>query len=78
MSKAEPSPMLAIQLAPDVERRLKVVAERTGRSPSEHAGEALVRYLEDVEDELIALQRIERPQRRWTLDELEQELDLER
>jgi RHH-type rel operon transcriptional repressor/antitoxin RelB len=68
---------LAIQLAPDVERRLKV-AERTGRSPSEHAGEALVRYLEDVEDALIAVQRHERPQRRWTLDELERELDLER
>lgn len=78
MSKTEPLPMLAIELAPDVERCLKVVAERTGRSPSEHAGEALVRYLEDVEDELIAPQRLERPQRRWTLDELGQELDLER
>lgn len=77
MSKAECSSPLAIQLAPDVERRLKV-AERTGRSPSEHAGEALVRYLEDVEDALIAVQRHERPQRRWTLDELERELDLER
>jgi hypothetical protein len=52
--------------------------DRTRRGPSEHAAESVVRNLEDVEDELIALQRFERPQRRWTLDELERELDLER
>jgi len=68
--------MLAIQLPPDVEQRLKVVAERTGRSQSEHAREAILRYLEDLEDALIALERLERPERRWTLDDLERELDL--
>jgi RHH-type rel operon transcriptional repressor/antitoxin RelB len=70
--------MLAIQLPPDVEQRLKVVAERTGRSQSEHAREAILRYLEDLEDALIALERLERPERRWTLDDLERELDLGR
>ena len=69
---------LAIQLSPDVEQRLKAVAERTGRSQSEHAREAILRYLEDLEDELIALERLERPERRWRLDDLERELDLER
>ena len=69
---------LAIRLPSDLERRLKAVAERTGRSQSEHAREAILHYLEDVEDELIALERLERPERRWTLDDLERELDLER
>lgn len=69
---------LAIQLSPDVEQRLKAVADRTGRSQSEHASEAILRYLEDLEDELIARERLERPERRWTLDDLERELDLER
>ena len=61
--------MLAIKLSPDVEQRLKVIAERTGRSQSEHASEAIVRYLEDLEDEMIALERLERTERRWTLDD---------
>ena len=69
---------LAIQLSPDVEQRLKAVADRTGRSQSEHAREAILRYLEDLEDELTALERLERPERRWTLEELGQALDLER
>jgi RHH-type transcriptional regulator, rel operon repressor / antitoxin RelB len=70
--------MLAIQLPPEIERRLSVLAERTGRTQSEHAREAILRYVEDLEDELIALERLARPERRWTLDELERELDLER
>ena len=70
--------MLAIKLSPDVEERLKAIAERTGRSQSEHASEAIRRYLEDFEDEMIALERLDRPGRRWTLDDLERELDLER
>jgi RHH-type rel operon transcriptional repressor/antitoxin RelB len=75
MKRSETRSVLAIQLPTDVERRLKMVAERTGRS--QHASEAILRYLEDLEDELIALERLERPERRWTLDDLEQELDLE-
>jgi RHH-type rel operon transcriptional repressor/antitoxin RelB len=78
MRRAETLSTLAIQLPPDVEQRLKAIAERTGRSQSEHAREAILRYLEDLEDELIALERLERPERTWTLDDLERELDLER
>ncbi len=70
--------MLAIRLPPEVEERLGALAERTGRTKSAHAREAILRYLEDLEDELIALERLDQPDRRWTLDELERELDLER
>ena len=70
--------MLAIRLPPEVEERLGALAERTGRTKSAHAREAILRYLEDLEDELIALERLDPPDRRWALDELERELDLER
>jgi RHH-type transcriptional regulator, rel operon repressor / antitoxin RelB len=46
--------MLVIKLPPDVEQRLKAVAERTSRSQAEHANEAILHYLEDLVDELIA------------------------
>jgi RHH-type rel operon transcriptional repressor/antitoxin RelB len=70
--------MLAIRLTPEIERRLVALAKRTGRTKSAHAREAILRYLEDLEDELIALERLDQPDRRWALEDLERELDLER
>ena len=69
---------LAVRLPPEVERRLSLLAERTGRGKASYAREAIVRYLEDLEDEQIALERLDDPDRRWTLDELERGIDLER
>lgn len=34
-------------------------------------------YLEDLKDEYLALKRLKNPEKYWTLDELEQLLDLE-
>ena len=60
---------LAVRLPPEVEQRLSSLAERTGRSKASYAREAIVRYLEDLEDEQLALERFNNPERRWTLDE---------
>ena len=69
---------IAVRLPPEVEQRLKSLADRTGRSKASYAREAIVRYLEDLEDEQLALERLRNPDRRWTLEELERGLDLER
>jgi RHH-type rel operon transcriptional repressor/antitoxin RelB len=69
--------MLAIRLTPDIENRLTELAKRTGRTKTFYAREAILRYLDDLEDQYLALDRLEHPAKRWTLDELEDGLDLE-
>lgn len=41
---------LSIELEPDVERRLELLARRTGRSKAFHAQELISQGLEDIED----------------------------
>ncbi len=68
--------MLSIRLDPDTERRLQTLAEATGRTKSHYAREAILTHLEEMEDRYIAIQRLEQPGSRITLEELERELDL--
>ncbi len=46
--------MLAIRLPEDVERRLAVLAKRTGRTKTFYAREAIIEHLEDLEDVYLA------------------------
>ena len=69
--------MLAIRISHDIESRLQQLAQKTGRTKTYYAREALLRFLEDMEDEYLALSRLETLTKRWTLDELEQGVDLE-
>ena len=70
--------MLAIRLPEDIENRLKALAEKTGRTKTFYAKEAILEHLANMEDKYLALNRLENPGKRWSLDELEQELDLDR
>jgi RHH-type rel operon transcriptional repressor/antitoxin RelB len=70
--------VLKIDLTPELEQRLRSLAERTGRSEADWIREAVLRQVEDLEDEACALERLAKPERRWTLEELEREVDLER
>lgn len=70
--------MLAIRLPEDIENRLKALADKTGRTKTFYAKEAIMEHLDEMEDKYLALNRLENPGKRWTLDELEQELDLDR
>ena len=70
--------MLAIRLPEDIENRLKALADKTGRTKTFYAKEAILEHLADMEDKYLALNRLEKPGKRWSLDELEQELDLDR
>jgi RHH-type transcriptional regulator, rel operon repressor / antitoxin RelB len=69
--------MLAIRLPEDIEQRLQALAEKTGRTKTWYAREAILRHLEDLEDTYLALERLERNGPRVTLEELERELGLE-
>lgn len=69
--------MLAIRLPKDIEDRLAVLAAKTGRTKTFYAKEAILEYMDDMEDKYLAIYRLENPGKRWTLDELEQDIDLD-
>jgi RHH-type transcriptional regulator, rel operon repressor / antitoxin RelB len=46
--------MLAIRLDPKIEKRLAALAKKTGRTKTFYAREAILNYLEDLEDAYIA------------------------
>ena len=48
--------MLAIRLTKEIESRLAALASRTGRSKTFYAREAILTYLEDLEDYYLAAQ----------------------
>jgi len=70
--------MLSIRLDSDTERRLTALAEATGRTKSFYAREAILAHLEEMEDRYIAIERLEKPEKRIPLEELERELGLDR
>ena len=69
--------MLSLRLPNDIENRLASLAKTTGRTKTFYAKEAIIKYLDEMEDSYIALNRLEKPAKRWSLDDLEQKLDLE-
>lgn len=69
--------MLAIRLPEDIEQRLALLASKTGRTKTFYAKEAILAHLDAIEDKYLAISRLESPGKRWTLDDLEQDSDLE-
>lgn len=69
--------MLAIRLPEEIEARLNSLAAKTGRTKTFYAKEAILEHLSDMEDKYLAINRLEKPGKRWTLDEMEQDLDLD-
>ena len=72
--------MFALRLPKDIEQRLDALAQRTGRSKSFYAREAILEHLDDLEAAYLSdeiLKRVETGQEQTcTLDELERELGL--
>ena len=69
--------MLSLRLPAEVEDRLSSLAQTTGRTKTYYAKEAILRYLDEMEDVYIALDRLEKSGKRWTQEEVEQQLGLE-
>lgn len=68
--------MLAIKLPDDIEKRLNVLAKKTGRTKTYYVREAVIDHLEELEDIYLSLSRLEKPAKRWSLEDLEKERDL--
>jgi len=71
--------MLAIRLDPEIEKRLNVLAKKTERTKTFYAREAILEHLEDLEDLediYLARQRLERPGKTHSAEEVKRELGL--
>jgi RHH-type rel operon transcriptional repressor/antitoxin RelB len=70
--------MLAVRLPDDVEKRLGILARKTGRTKTYYVREAVIRHIEDLEDIYLSLNRLEKPAKRWSLEDLEKGVDVDR
>jgi RHH-type transcriptional regulator, rel operon repressor / antitoxin RelB len=71
--------MQAVRLPKELDERLAKLAKETGRTKSYYARRAIAEWLDEREDDLIALQRleeVERGGRTYSLDEVKRELGL--
>lgn len=62
--------MLTIRLDPEIENRLQHLAARTGRTKTFYAREAILEHIEDLEDIYLAAQRLSRPARAYSAEEV--------
>ena len=69
--------MIAVRLPSEIEERIAQLAARTGRTKTYYIKEAIMEHLDEMEDRYLALDRLENPAKRWTLEEMEQGLDME-
>lgn len=69
--------MLAVRLPEQLDYRLSDLAIQTNRSKSYYVKKALQDFLDDNEDHLLAIARLEKKNPRITLEEMESRLDLE-
>lgn len=71
--------MLTVKLPSEMEHRLETVAAKLGRSMHDVALEAILEEIQDLEDGLIALERLESGEGEfYTLEEVRERLGLER
>lgn len=68
--------MLSVRLDPELEDRLENLAVKTGRTKSYYARKAIAEALAEWEDVAEAIERLEAPGKRMTMDEVERLFDL--
>lgn len=73
--------MLAIRLPAEIEQRLAALAASTGRSKTFYAREAILEYLDDLEDIYLAESRLNElhigKSRTFSLEDVRAQLELE-
>jgi RHH-type transcriptional regulator, rel operon repressor / antitoxin RelB len=68
--------MLAIRLPDAIERRLAALASETGRTKTALAREAILEYIDDLEDYYLAEARARRNRKTIPLEDVERQLGL--
>ena len=68
--------MLALRLSPEIEERLNELARKTGRTKSYYAKLAIEEFLQDQEDYLLAVSRLEKNLPGIPIEEVEKRLGL--
>jgi RHH-type rel operon transcriptional repressor/antitoxin RelB len=69
--------MLSLRLSNEVESRLTQLVESTSRTKSFYAKEAILKYLDEMEDTFFAIDRLKKPSKRISLENVEKELGLD-
>jgi len=65
---------IAVRLPKELEERLTALVQKTGQSESHFVRQALLAYLEDIEDHYLAAERLESPLPGIPLEELERSI----
>ena len=68
--------MLAIRLDTETEKRLDRLAKKTGRTKTFYVREAILEHLDDLEDIYLATQRLQRPAKTYSAQDVKRELGL--
>ena len=68
--------MLAIRLPEEIERRLSALANETGRTKTALAREAILEFIDDLEDYYLAEARARKNRKTIPLADVERELGL--
>lgn len=68
--------MLALRLSNEIETRLSALALKTGRTKTYYARQAILSFIDEMEDTYLAIDRLETPAKIWTQEDLEADLDL--
>ena len=69
---------MAVQIPAEIESKLQEVAQRIGESTDSLVREALLSYLEDMDDVAVAKEHLLHPDDTISLDELKKNLGLDR
>ncbi len=69
--------MLAVRLPDQLDSRLVSLSKKTGRSKSYYVRKAVETFLEDEEDYLLAVSRLEEKNSRISFEEVRRLVDLE-
>jgi len=69
--------MLTLKMEPQAEKRLASLARKSGKSKSGLAKEFIMEYLEELEDARLAAERLRKPERIFTREEVRRELDIQ-
>ena len=69
--------MLAVRLSSETEQRIISLAERTGHSKSYYVRKAIEEFLEDEEDYILAISRLEEKNNRISFEEVKRLVEME-